>query len=108
MKFRIIPTQIFIRKVKRYKRKYVNILKDIDKLVDLLRENPEAGIHLKHSVYKIRLKSSDITKGKSGAFRIIYYVLFNDGRIYLLTIYSKSERDNICWEEIESIIKEIT
>jgi len=56
MKFRIIPTQIFIRKVKRYKRKYVNILKDIDKLVDLLRENPKAGVHLKHSVYKIRLK----------------------------------------------------
>jgi len=107
MKFRIIPTQIFIRKVKRYKRKYVNILKDIDKLVDLLRENPKAGVHLKHSVYKIRLKSSDITKGKSGAFRVIYYVLISDGRIYLLTIYSKSEKENISWEEIDDIIKQI-
>jgi mRNA-degrading endonuclease RelE of RelBE toxin-antitoxin system len=62
---------------------------------------------LKHSVYKIGLKSSDITKGKSGAFRVIYYVLFSDGRIYLLTIYSKSEKENICWEEIDDIIKQI-
>ncbi len=107
MKFKVIPTKVFIRKVKKYKRKYIHILDDIDELVSILRENPEAGVHLKHSIYKIRLRSSDIPKGKSGAFRVIYYVLFNDGRIYLLTIYSKREKEDICWEEVEKIIKEI-
>ncbi len=69
--------------------------------------NPKAGIHLGHSIYKIRLKSSDMSKGKSGSFRVIYYVIFEDSKIYLLTIYSKGEKENISWEEIERVLNQI-
>jgi len=107
MEFKVIPTKFFIKKIKKLKKKYPNIITDIDNLVLFLKKNPENGIHLGRSIYKIRLKSSDITKGKSGALRIIYYMLTRNSKIYLLTIYFKGKKENISWSEIENLLKEI-
>ena len=56
-------------------------------------------------VYKLRVRNSDIQKGKSGGYRLIYYVQTSTG-IILLTIYAKSEQVDIAVEEIQQIIKE--
>jgi hypothetical protein len=44
-------------------------------------------------------------KGKSGGYRLIYYVQTSTG-IILLTIYAKSEQVDIAAEEIQEIIEE--
>lgn len=41
-----------------------------------------------YQVFKLRVKNSDIQKGKSGGYRLIYYVKTEQG-IILLTIYTK-------------------
>lgn len=49
-----------------------------------------------------RVKNSDIQKGKSAGYRLIYLVE-SATSILLLAIYSKSERSDITEEEIQAI-----
>jgi mRNA-degrading endonuclease RelE of RelBE toxin-antitoxin system len=56
-----------------------------------------------YRVYKLRVRNSNIQKGKSAGYRLIYQVesLTN---VLLLTIYSKSDREDINVNEIRDII----
>ena len=60
-----------------------------------------------HNTFKIRIKNSDNNKGKSGGYRVITYFVSEDGEVYLLTIYSKSDRESILDLEIEELLKSI-
>ncbi len=53
---------------------------------------------------KIRIASTSRNIGKSGAYRLICYAEKEDGNIYLLTIYSKNEKQNITNKEILELI----
>ena len=46
-------------------------------------------------------------KGKSGGVRVIYYFKRQDSEIWLLTIYRKSEIENIPAHILRQIAKEI-
>ncbi len=58
-----------------------------------------------YQVFKVRLKNSNIQKGKSAGYRVIYY-LKTKTKIILITIYSKSDLSNIKNSVIEQIISE--
>lgn len=58
-----------------------------------------------YPVFKLRVKNSDIQKGKSGGYRLIYYVKTATG-IVLRTVYPKSEQADIDVTEIRDIIAE--
>jgi len=105
MSYKIISTPFFERKVKKLKKKYRNIKKDLYELVNILSINPKAGINLFDEIYKIRLQNSDIG-GKRGGYRVIYYFMKNE-EIYLLTIYSKKEKENISKNEILYILSQL-
>jgi mRNA-degrading endonuclease RelE of RelBE toxin-antitoxin system len=55
-------------------------------------------------VFKVRVKNSDIQKGKSAGYRLIYQVE-TPTRIILLAIYAKSDQSNISTTEIEDIVE---
>lgn len=55
---------------------------------------------LGNNTYKIRLKSSDIPRGKSKTFRLIVYVLEVDKLILPLAIYFKGVKTKISQREI--------
>lgn len=59
-----------------------------------------------YTVFKVRLKNSDIQKGKSGGYRVIYQ-LRGDTYILLVVIYSKSDQDDIPANQIRDIIDRI-
>jgi hypothetical protein len=50
-------------------------------------------------------KMSDRAKGKSGGYRIIYYVK-TDIEIILVTIYSKTEQTDISTKQIRRVVNE--
>lgn len=54
-------------------------------------------------VIKVRVKNSDAKKGKSGGYRLIYWVVSPD-LIVMLDIYSKSDQENITVNEVRQII----
>ena len=107
MSYKIIPTPEFIKNLKSLKKRYKNIKNDIKKLSDELKKEPTLGVSLGKNIYKIRVKNSDINKGKSAGYRVITYLLSEDYEIYLITIYSKSDQENILDEEIKKLIEEL-
>jgi len=107
MSYKIIPTPEFIKNLKSLKKRYKNIKNDIKKLSDELKKEPTLGVSLGKNIYKIRVKNSDINKGKSAGYRVITYLISEDYEIYLITIYSKSDQENILDEEIKKLIEEL-
>ena len=61
------------------------------------------GMGEDYVILKVRVKNSNIQKGKSAGYRMIYRVE-SLVSILLLTIYSKSDRTDISLSEIRSII----
>jgi hypothetical protein len=55
-------------------------------------------------LYKIRLASSDMTKGKSGAFRAIYYLMLDAETIVFLDLYTKGEKEDVSISELKKIL----
>jgi len=76
-------------------------------LQSFLLQYPESGKVVPSSggVRKVRWAMSG--KGKSGGVRIIYYFKRQDDEIWLLTIYSKNEVENIPAHVLRQIAKEI-
>ena len=60
---------------------------------------------IEYEVFKLRVRNSDVQKGKSGGYRLLYYVRTVTG-IILLTIYTKSEQADIAADEVRNIIAE--
>jgi len=60
-----------------------------------LAASPDSGVVVKDSggIRKIRWKRQGT--GKSGGVRVIYFIRNEVGEIVLLTLYAKSETDNI-------------
>jgi mRNA-degrading endonuclease RelE of RelBE toxin-antitoxin system len=59
-----------------------------------------------YTVYKARVKNSDLQRGKSGGYRIVYY-LRTTTTLILLTIYAKTQQADVSTEELRQIIKEV-
>jgi hypothetical protein len=67
--------------------------------------NPKLGVHLGNNIYKIRLAIASKGKGKSGGARVLSYVFIQGGQIFLLSIFNKSERENIPDKEIKDLLR---
>lgn len=96
----------FERDVKKLFKKYKQLPADLKVLKKELLENPKSGIELGHRCYKIRLANSSIPTGKSGGFRVIYYYIDTNNNLYLMSMYSKNELENIDDKVILQILKE--
>ena len=118
MKVTVRITKSFAAAAKPLLKKYHSVSKDLLALENELILNPRLGTPLGHDAYKIRLKISNTGKGKSGGGRVITFVETNligitkkisneELTVNLLTIYDKSEVDNISNKELKQLIKYI-
>ena len=105
MSYKIETIPRFEKDVKKLKKKFPNIKKDLTILISELAHNPEIGTNLGENIFKIRIPNSSIPTGKSGGFRVITYYKTDD-ILYLVTMYSKTETDNILTQILKQIIKE--
>jgi mRNA-degrading endonuclease RelE of RelBE toxin-antitoxin system len=107
MSFKILPTPAFVRELKKLAKKYISIKEDLKGLIADLSKDPKSGTSLGNNCYKIRLAITSKNKGKSGGARIISYVHVVNETVYLLSIYDKSDLDNISDNELMSRIKDL-
>ncbi|MEL6695163.1 MAG: hypothetical protein AAFP89_02930 [Bacteroidota bacterium] len=113
MNVNILVTPDFERDAKKLLKKYLSLKSDLVKLNEELTVNPRLGTQLSANVYKIRLAIKSKGKGKRGGARVISYVdiLLTDTKsetdIYLLTIYDKSEFENITDKRLKELIAEV-
>ena len=106
MNVNIVSLDVFNKEIKRLYKKFKQISVDLKILKETLIKNPKAGIELGNHCFKIRLANSSIPTGKRSGFRVIYYYIDQQNNLFLMTIYSKSELDNISDEKLIDIIKE--
>jgi mRNA-degrading endonuclease RelE of RelBE toxin-antitoxin system len=106
MNYSVLPTPLFKKQAKRLAKKYRSLLKELSEFENSISENPTQGTTLGNNAYKIRLSVESKGKGKSGGMRIITYIVTKQREVYLLTIYDKSEMDNIDSKTLKSLISE--
>lgn len=102
---KILITQYFLNQSKRLVKKFPHLKEDlIAKLNSFL---PENEIHIGKSVYKIRIKSQDLDKGKSGGLRSYIYLYRKKELLVPICIYFKSEHEAIGSKELEFHLQRI-
>ena len=105
MSYNIIITPAFEREVKPLFKKHKSLKSDLTSLFSSLEINPKQGKPLGKDCYKIRMAISDKRKGKSGGARIITCVRVTAEKIYLISIYDKSEKEDISDKELNELLK---
>lgn len=106
MSYEVMAVEYFRRRLKKLSKKYRRIEEDYKSLIETLENNPSEGDAIPgfgNKIYKIRMRSSNMKRGKRGGFRVIYYL--SDHIVYLLTIYAKAKREEISVKEIKEVLK---
>ncbi|KPK46343.1 MAG: hypothetical protein AMK74_00480 [Nitrospira bacterium SM23_35] len=83
---------------------------DLKKVIERLEEEPGIGDPIpgwNKEVWKIRITSSDVEKGKRGGFRLIYLWKAGEFKVYLLAVYFKGEKEEISKKEVERLLKKL-
>jgi mRNA-degrading endonuclease RelE of RelBE toxin-antitoxin system len=102
-KVKFIPK--FEKELKRLAKKFPSLKDDFSLLLKSLKENPSQGTPLGNECYKIRLAIASKGKGKSGGARVITCFKIVHGTVFLLTIFDKSEHENISDKELGELLK---
>jgi len=105
MNFNVKTTSVFERQAKRLMKKFPSLKMEILELINELKKKPEKGISIGDNCYKIRLHVASKGKGKSGGARVITHFVFKDDTVYLLSIYDKSDIENLSDKEILELLK---
>jgi mRNA-degrading endonuclease RelE of RelBE toxin-antitoxin system len=104
MNYKILLSSKFEKEFKRLLKKHASLKSDFLKITEKIKQKPDFGTALGHNCYKIRMQISSKGKGKSGGARILTYVYISGKSVYLLSIYDKSEKENISTKELKAII----
>jgi len=108
MNFKIATITGFRKEAKRLTKKYKSLKQEIESLGFQLSQNHAIGIAPGINCFKIRLSIASKNKGKSDGACVITYSIAKDGTVYLLSIFDKSEKDNILDAEIQELIHSIS
>ncbi len=94
----------FLKETKQLSKKFKLLKADLKQAVDEIKSKNDLGVHLGFNIFKKRVKNSSIPTGKSGGFRIIIYKQVED-KIILISIYSKTQKENLSDDELSDIVK---
>ena len=107
MSYDVKTIDVFERQAKRLIKKYASLKKELLVLVQELKENPEQGTAIRKGCFKVRISIASKGKGKSGGARVITNIVVTDATVYLLSIYDKSEKENLSNKELDQLLKSI-
>jgi mRNA-degrading endonuclease RelE of RelBE toxin-antitoxin system len=100
---KVKATLEFQRDLRELSKKYRHIRSDVQAIIEQLQAGELIGDQMAgtgYQVFKVRVKNSDLKKGKRAGYRLIYY-LKTPTIIILITIYSKSEQSDILSDKIQ-------
>jgi mRNA-degrading endonuclease RelE of RelBE toxin-antitoxin system len=105
---RIEFTPEFKRNLRQLTKKYRHLQADVQPVIAQLGAGQTPGTQIPgtgYTVFKVRIKNSDIQKGKRSGYRMVYY-LKTPELVLLITIYSKTEQGDVFAKQICRIITE--
>jgi len=80
---------------------------DLRQLQEMLLQNPKAGKVIRGTKGLRKMRIAFEQRGKSGSGRVAYVDFTVHGMVYLITAYSKKDKDNLSKEERNAIAKMI-
>ena len=104
MNFDVEVTSYFKKQAKRLIKKYPSLKGEVDSFISTLTINPEQGTSLGRGCFKIRLAITSKGKGKSGGARLITHVQVVKQKVYLLSIFDKSEMESLSDSELKFLL----
>lgn len=107
MSYKIDTIANFRKEAKKLTKKYPSLKTELQQLGNQLIENPALGTSLGNNCYKIRMAIASKGKGKSGGARVITHFYVSDETVFLLSIYDKSDKENISDKELVELLKKI-
>ena len=107
MNYNVKTIAVFEKQAKKLIKKYTSLKGELLQLVQVLKQNPEQGTPIGKNCYKIRISIASKGKGKSGGARIITNFIISEQTVYLLSIYDKSEKDNLTDNELAALLENI-
>ena len=110
MSYEVVFSDSFQTSVKQLKKRYARVADDLKRAVHALQADPTIGnlIPDDYGARKLRLPNSSAQRGKSGGFRLIYYVQDDQRRaLWLLLLYSKSDQENVSPSELRQLMGQL-
>jgi mRNA-degrading endonuclease RelE of RelBE toxin-antitoxin system len=104
MSYSVKTIDVFEKQAKRLIKKYASLKTELLQLVTELKEQPKQGTAIGKSCFKIHIAIASKGKGKTGGARIITNIVIADSTVYLLTIYDKSEKENLTDKELNELL----
>ena len=104
MNCKVFSTLRFEKELKRLVKKFPSLKSEFAELIHKLQQTPDTGTSLGNNCYKIRVAIKSKGKGKSGGTRVIAHVQVTGKNVFLLTIYDKSEQEDITDKEIKYLL----
>lgn len=105
MSYKILAIPPFDKQLKRLSKKYPSLKKEFSVLLQSLEQKPKQGTELGNNCYKIRISIASKGKGKSGGARVITNFIIAEKTVYLISIYDKSEKENLTDKELSELLK---
>jgi len=107
MSYNVEITKLFKKQSKKLIKKFPSFKLELTELILSLELEPTQGTSLGNNNYKIRIAIASKNKGKSGGARAITHVHVVNTTVYLLSIYDKSEQEDITDKEIARWLDDI-
>jgi len=105
MSYKVVILPHFRRQFKLYIRKYKHLKEAVIEVLEQFNKNSHTS--LGNNVYKVRVKSDDLRKGKSKAFRLIILLIEKDSFLVPITVYFKGDMENIAKNELKKHLEMI-
>ena len=99
MSFSFRATKRFDRTIRHLQKRFPRLKVDLIAVFASIENDPAIGVVIPkdYNIRKIRVPSSDMQKGKSGGFRLLYKLSVDeeDVKATLLYIYAKSDQTDV-------------
>ena len=105
MSYNVLSISPFDKQLKRLVKKYPSLKIEFAELIEILEQEPEQGNYIGNNCYKIRIAISSKGKGKSGGARVITNFVISEETVFLISIYDKSEKENLTDKELRELLK---
>jgi mRNA-degrading endonuclease RelE of RelBE toxin-antitoxin system len=107
MSFNVKVLDSFEKHAKKLIKKYPSLKGELAILITSLKSDPGQGDPIGDHCYKIRVAIASKGKGKRGGGRVIPCVKIIAATVYLVTIYDKSEKEDISDNELLDLLKNL-
>jgi mRNA-degrading endonuclease RelE of RelBE toxin-antitoxin system len=107
---KVVLADSFKHCIKHLQKRFRHVKDDAQQAIETLEQSPKLGAAIPgaENVRKLRVSNSDLTKGKSGGYRLLY--LFTEepeSALFLLLLYAKSDREDVTRQELLELLDKI-